>query len=103
MRSLTRIFLGSLLAAAATSVASAETPTVTPSIEPGEFVHTIELRLDDEFEKSATRSADSVLGRLAGPSSMDCSPTASRSALETCVVTTEGTPLAAVPAALAQH
>ncbi|MEM9175162.1 MAG: hypothetical protein AAGC67_07995, partial [Myxococcota bacterium] len=95
MRFTSRIFLGALLAVGLASVAHAE----TPNTEPGEFTLNAELQLDQQFELSLADAADSGLHRLAGPTTMNCS----HSELETCVVTTEGTPRAALPAAIAAH
>ena len=52
-----------------------------PSLEPGEVVHSLELRLDDEFEKTATLQSESLLGSLSGPSSMNCTHGSSLSEL----------------------
>lgn len=103
MRLMNRFSLAAVFAASTASLAMAETPNTNPSVEPGAFADVIEMRLDDEFEKSAVGLSDEALGRLGGPSSMSCSHALTQSDLETCVVTADGTPTPAMPAALAQH
>jgi hypothetical protein len=103
MRLISRIIVGTLIAFTWTSLASAETTTTQSSIEPGEFAHATEMRLDDEFEKTVSRASEVVLSGLSGPSSMNCSHAVTMTELETCVVTAEGMPRLAAPAALAQH
>ena len=95
MRLMTRTLLGAALALSFSSVALAETPTT----ETGEFTLTAELELDQQFELSLADATDSALLRMSGPTTMNCS----FGDLETCVVTTEGTPRQAVPAAIAAN
>lgn len=102
MRFVPSILLGVVATLAATS-AFAETPDATPSIEPGDFAQFAELRLGDEFEKSVARVGDGSLTGLGGPSSMSCSHALTGDALDTCVVTAQGAPSPAAPAALAQN
>jgi len=102
MRPMTRVFFAALLALAWTTAASAETPETNSSIEPGDFALVTELRLENAFEKSA-QANDKLFHALAGPTTMNCSHATTISELETCVVTAEGTPASAVPAALAKN
>lgn len=101
MRFMSRILITALIALAWTVSASAETPGSNPSVEPGDFESLTELRLQSEFEKSVAGASHSQLHGLAGPTTMNCSHAVTRTELETCVVTAEGTPNGAVPAALA--
>ena len=103
MRPITRVFFAALLALAGTTAAYAETSETHPSIEPGAFAHVTELQLENAFEKTAGQADDSLFQALAGPTTMNCSYATTISELETCVVTAEGTPAAAVPAALAKN
>jgi len=98
---MTRVFFAALLALAWTTAASAETPETNPSIEPGDFALMTELRLENAFEKST--QSNELFNALAGPTTMNCSHATTISELETCVVTAEGTPVSAVPAALAKN
>ena len=95
MRLTSRIFLGAVFALSLSGIAFAETPTT----EPGEFTLSAEHQLDEQFELSLAGAADAGLHRLAGPTTMICGG----SELETCVVTTEGTPRQAMPAAIAAN
>lgn len=103
MRFTSRFSVVALSALVWASVASAETPNRTTQLEPGGYAVVTEMQLEDAFEKSATRGPDEFLRRLAGPTSMDCTNAVTLSEFETCVVTAEGTPRTAMPAALAQH
>jgi len=96
---MSQIFFGAFLALSLSSIASAE----TSATEAGEFTHTAQLRLDQQFELSVADVAAGQLWRLGGPSTMSCSHAVNRTELETCVVTTEGTPRSAVPAAIAAN
>ena len=98
MRSMSRFLLGACLALGLSGLAFAETPETTSSIEPGEFTHFAELRLDQQFELSLASAAEGRLHALAGPTTMTCSHVLTVAELETCVVTAEGTPRSAVPA-----
>ena len=104
MRSLSRLFLGTLLAVSASSVVSAETPEPTSSIDPAEFAAVTDIVLDDAFEKKAAPGTESFIAMAgpSGPTTMDCSPLLPNS-METCVVTARGKAHGAVPAALANH
>lgn len=99
MRSMSRFLLGAALALSFSSVALAE----TAATESGEFTLTAQLRLDQQFELSLADPAEGVLRSLDGPSSMSCSHVVNASEYEICVVTTEGTPRAAMPAAIAAN
>ena len=103
MRPITRGFFAALLALAGTTAAYAETSETNPSIEPGDFALVTELQLETAFERTAGQTGDSLLHGLAGPTTMNCSYATTISELETCVVTAEGTPASAVPAALAKN
>ena len=97
------LFLATAFATVAwTASAAAETPEAN-TLEPSSFSASTVLELDDAFEKSTGRQSEDFLGRLAGPTSMDCKNAVLASDLETCVVTAEGQPKPAVPATLAQH
>ena len=98
-----RILISVLFAATLSSVSSAETPDSITSIEPGEITLSAQLDLDEQFERSLAHAADSRLQRMAGPSSMICSPAIGGDEFDTCVVTALGTPLAAGPAAIAPN
>lgn len=97
MRSTSRILLGAFFALALSSPAVAETLAASG----GDFTHTAQLRLDQQFELSVEDVAAGQLWRLGGPSTMSCSHAFNRSEFETCVVTAEGSPRSAVPAAMA--
>lgn len=99
MRPLSRFLLGAALALSFSSVALAE----TPATESGEFTLNAELRLDQQFELSLADPADGLLHAPNGPSTMSCSHVVNTSEYETCVVTTEGTPRQAMPAAIAAN
>ena len=99
MRSMSRILLGAFLAFSLSNVAVAETSATQAS----DFTHTAQLRLDQQFELSVADVGAGQLWRLGGPSRMSCSHAVNRTELETCVVTTEGTPRPAVPAAIAAN
>ncbi len=99
MRSMSRIFLGTFLALGLSSVAVAE----TSATEAGDFTLSAQLRLDQQFELSVADATAGQLWRLGGPSTMSCSHAVNRTELETCVVTAEGTPRSAVPAAIAAN
>jgi len=99
MRSMSRMLLGAFFALALSSPAVAETPATNG----GDFTHTAQLQLDQQFELSVEDVAAGQLWRLGGPSTMSCSHAVNRTELETCVVTTEGTPRSAVPAAIAAN
>lgn len=103
MRTMSRVFLGVLLAVGLPSVAFAETPGSNPSSAPGDFTLSAQLDLDQQFELSFAHAADGRLQRMSGPSSMSCSHALTTSILDTCVVTAQGTPRSAGPAALAAH
>ena len=103
MRPLSHLVFSALLALSWTSLASAETPTNSSSLEANAFEAVSGIQLDDAFEKSTARNSKDSLLALAGPTSMDCRNAATRSEFETCVVTAEGKPQATVPTALAQH
>ena len=92
MRSMSRVFLGVLLAVGLPSAAFAETPNINPSSAPGDFTLTAQLHLDQQFERSLAHAADGRLQRMSGPSSMSCSHTLTANKLDTCVVTAQGTP-----------
>lgn len=103
MRPLIRIVLGAALALGLSSLAAAETPDSTSSTEPGEFTQFTEVSLDEQFELSLANAAEGQLHRLAGPSTMSCSHALTVSEFETCVVTAQGKPHPAVPAAIAAN
>lgn len=97
------LFLATAIATVAWAAsATAETPE-SNAFEPSVFSTSTEARLGDAFEKSTARQRQDFLLRLAGPTSMDCKHAVLASDFETCVVTAEGEPRAAVPATLAQH
>ena len=99
MRSMSRFLLGAALALGFSSAALAE----TPATESGEFTLTAELRLDQQFELTLADPAARLLHGPNGPSTMSCSHVVNTSEYETCVVTTEGTPRPAMPAAIAAN
>ena len=99
MRSTSRIFLGAFFALALSSPAVAETPAANG----GDFTHTAQLQLDQQFELYVEDMAAGQLWRLGGPSTMSCSHAFNRNELETCVVTAEGTPRSAVTASIAAN
>ncbi len=105
MRSLSRIFLGTLLAVSASSIASAETPTPSPSIDPADFAAVTDIALDDAFEKTAAPGTESFIAMAgpSGPTTMNCSPLMMSNSTETCVVTARGNARSSMPAALANH
>lgn len=103
MRLMSRMLFGAFIALSFSGLAIAETPSTQSSVEPGALAHATEMQLTDAFEKSTSRAGSSFLLGMAGPSSMSCSHAKTMTEHETCVVTTEGTPESAVPAALAQH
>ena len=107
MRLIPRTLLGAFLALSLSSVAGAE----APSAAAGKFLLTaeleleqrFELELDQRFELELADTANGRLLRLSGPSKMNCSHALNASELDTCVVTAEGTPRPAMPAAIAAN
>lgn len=99
MRLIPRTLLGAFLALSLSSVAGAE----APSAEAGKFLLTAELELDQRFELELADTANGRLLRLSGPSTMSCSHALTASKIDTCVVTAEGTPRPAMPAAIAAN
>ena len=99
MRLIPRTLLGAFLVLGVSSVAGAE----APSDETCEFTLTAELELDQRFELALADTANGRLLRLSGPSKMNCSHALNASELDTCVVTAEGTPRPAMPAAIAAN
>ena len=105
MRSMTRFLLGTALALGCSSVGLADShETPAADVEKMELqLAQMELRLDADFQKSASNPALKTLGRLAGPSTMDCHSATSESDLETCVVTGAGPTAPSAPAAIAPN
>ncbi len=107
MRLIPRTLLGAFLALSLSSVAGAE----APSAAAGKFLLTaeleleqrFELELDQQFELELADTANGRLLRLSGPSTMSCSHALTASKIDTCVVTAEGTPRPAMPAAIAAN
>ena len=99
MRLIPRTLLGAFLALSLSSVAGAE----APSAAAGKFLLTAELELDQRFELELADTANGRLLRLSGPSTMSCSHALTASKIDTCVVTAEGTPRPAMPAAIAAN
>lgn len=100
MRSLKYLAVSTLSVLASASLAIAEPPEATTSIEPDAIASVTDIQLDDAFEKSTAQDSDEFLQRLANPTSMDCTNAVTRDPSETCVVTAETT---SMPAALAHH
>ena len=103
MRSMSRIFLGALFAVSLSGLAYADSHDSNSSVQPGEVTLTAQLDLDRQFERSLDGAADARFQRMAGPTQMTCAHALTTSELDTCVVTAQGTPRAAVPAAIASH
>jgi hypothetical protein len=103
MQALSHFAIAALLALTWSGLASAESPDANPSIESGLLASVTEMKLDQAIEESGPLGSDDFLRGLAGPSSMDCTHAVTRSDFETCIVSVEGSPRTAVPAALAQH
>lgn len=105
MRLIPRTLLGAFLALSLSSVAGAEAPSAETSVfsltAELELEHRFELELDQRFELSDT--ANGRFLRLSGPSTMSCSHALTASEIDTCVVTAEGTPRPAMPAAIAAN
>ena len=92
MRPLARLFFATLLALTWTGLANAEPLKGQLSIEPGQFNEVVAIQLEAAFESFAPVSGDEDFGHIGGPTTMRCERSTTKSALETCVVTAEGTP-----------
>ncbi|MGB0618731.1 MAG: hypothetical protein ACPGVZ_04610 [Myxococcota bacterium] len=107
MRLIPRTLLGAFLALSLSSVAGAEAPSAEASefslTAELELEHRFELELDQRFELELSDTANGRFLRLSGPSTMSCSHALTASELDTCVVTAEGTPRPAMPAAIAAN
>ncbi|MBB84650.1 MAG: hypothetical protein CL931_12640 [Deltaproteobacteria bacterium] len=102
MRLIPRTLLGAFLALSLSSVAGAEAGKFSLTAEL-ELEQRFELELDQRFELELADTANGRLLRLSGPSTMSCSHALTAGEIDTCVVTAEGTPRPAMPAAIAAN
>jgi hypothetical protein len=96
------VLLMALLALGFSTVASAEDPNTSPSVDPSAVAAVADLSLDSAFEQATSPKNAGSMAALNGPTSMDCRSGEATERLETCVVTVDGL-LASTPAALATH
>ena len=102
MRPISRLIMITLLTFGASTAAQAENPSSPSVLDPAILSVVSDLELDGAFEQAMATSADSAFLVVAGPSSMDCSPSSAISETEVCVVLNDS-PFQVVPAALAQR
>lgn len=102
MRPLSRILFGVSLALCWSGIATAGPTGPTQSLDPSTLRAITTMQLDIAFERFVSFENFQPLHGLTGPSSMDCTNTATQDGIETCVVTTRG-PASSMPAALANR
>jgi hypothetical protein len=101
MRIHIRVLMIALLTLGWSGVALSEDSVKTP-FNSASAAHMDGLSLDLAFEEATSPQHHGKLKNLGGPTSMECQHPATKSDLETCVVTADGM-LVSLPAALAQH
>jgi hypothetical protein len=102
MKPVSRSIFVALIALCWSGLAVANPEDSSPSVDTSDLRAVTNVRLDLAFESFVSEDGADALTGLAGPTTMECSGTAMRGEIETCLVTTDR--LASTsPASLAQH
>jgi hypothetical protein len=97
-----KILFGGFLAICWSSLATANPPDPTQSLDPAVLRAITNMQLDSAFERFVSQGSDRAIYHLSGPSSMTCESAGMLDGIETCVVTTMAQSKSR-PAALAQY